>query len=310
MNINTLTSTLDVPESVLSFPSMMTSGEKALLFHLARDHFQGTGVIVDAGLFLGASTEAFCRGLKANGIKTKKIVHAYDIAIWNSKGFDKYLQNAGVIEKIGQVDFKDGDNYQPLLEKLLEEHKDTIDFRIGDIVDQIRTNEDIEIAFYDLLKNYERDLACFNALGPYYAANKTIIVQQDYFFENAIDSKIRQEFLSPYFEFIGAVGSSGVFKCIEKIPSTFFDQDPIKQLTVDEKIKLIKQAANRIPISKFQIYTALAVVGFMIHSGRKEEGISELQDIEKAMKYANLKPPRATKIIEKMKGKLEEAHRR
>ncbi|MDH4480043.1 MAG: hypothetical protein QE283_09235 [Rhodoferax sp.] len=310
MNINTLISTADVPESVLSFPSMMTSGEKALLFHLARDHFQGTGIIVDAGLFLGASTEAFCRGLKENGIKTKKIVHAYDIALWNSKGFDKYLQNPGVLDKIGPVDFKDGDNYQSLLEKLLEEHSDTIDFRIGDIVEQVRTNEDVEIAFYDLLKNYERDLACFNALGPHYVANRTIIVQQDYFFENAIDSKVRQEFLSPYFEFIGAIGSSGVFKCIRKIPTEFFEKDPIKKLTVDDKIKLLKQAAGRIPISKFQIYTSLAVVGLMIQSGRKEEGISELQEVEKAMKYAKLTPPRAAKIIEKLKDKLEGARLR
>ena len=304
MNINTLTSTLDVPESVLNFPSMMTSGEKALLFHLARDHFEGTGIIVDAGLFLGASTEAFCRGLQIKGIKSKKIVHSYDIAIWNTKGFDKYLNHQDVLNKIGTVNFKDGDNYLPLLERLLEEHQELIDFRIGDIVKEVRTNQEVEIAFYDLLKNYERDLACFNALGPYYVPNKTIIVQQDYFYENAIESKIRQEFLSPYFEFVGSVGSSGVFRCIRTIPSEYFGHDPITELTVDQKINLIKQAANRIPLSKFQLYTLLAAVSLMIQNGRKEESLFELGQIEKIMANSNLKPPRVLKIIQKLHQKL------
>jgi len=308
MNINTLSSTLDVPESVLNYPSMMTNGEKSLLFHLARDHFQGTGIIVDAGLFLGASTEAFCRGLKSQGTKLKKIVHSYDIAIWNSKGFDKYLKNQDVLKNIGPINFKDGDNYQHLLEKLLEEHKDLIDFRIGDIIEKIHANQEIEIAFYDLLKNYERDLACFNALGPYYAPNKTIIIQQDYFYENALESKIRQEFLSPYFEFIGSIASSGIFKCIKKIPSEYFVQDPIKQLTINDKLKFLKQAANRIPFSKFQIYTSLAVVSFLIQSGKIVESLNELNEINLIMKKSNFNPPRALQIIQKLNDKIQRSN--
>ena len=298
MNYSNLGNISDVPPAVLSFPSMMTLEEKALLFHLARDVFSGAGVIVDAGLFLGASTHAFCHGLRAGGRATQKVVHAYDIAIWSKAGFDKYLGNPAVLEKLGSRSYSDGESYQPLLEDLLSEHDDLVDLRIGDIVNEIRTDRPVEIAFFDLLKNGTRDWAVFKTLGPHYIAGKTIIVQQDYFYEDALENKIRQEYLSPYFEFLGAFGSSGVFKLIKELPSHMFEKDVLESLPTSEKFRLLKQAVNRIPVSKFQMYASLGVIRFLILNNQKAEARSELDQLDRVMMDSKHTSPRARQIAD------------
>src|SRR5690606_38881587 len=52
------------PAAVVDHPGMTSRREKSMLYWLARNHYAGDGLIVDAGLFLGASTNAFAAGLK------------------------------------------------------------------------------------------------------------------------------------------------------------------------------------------------------------------------------------------------------
>ena len=54
----------EAPKAVLDYPSMASRNEKSLLYWLARHVYTGFGVIVDAGVFLGGSTNAFATGLK------------------------------------------------------------------------------------------------------------------------------------------------------------------------------------------------------------------------------------------------------
>ena len=44
------------PENVLSHPGLVSPGERALLYRLAREYFTGEGTIVDAGSVLFALT--------------------------------------------------------------------------------------------------------------------------------------------------------------------------------------------------------------------------------------------------------------
>jgi len=53
-----------VPSEVIGYPGMTTPREKAMLFWLAKNVFEGKGLIVAAGLFLGASTNAFAAGAR------------------------------------------------------------------------------------------------------------------------------------------------------------------------------------------------------------------------------------------------------
>ena len=304
MEASDLGCTADVPKDVLDYPSMMTHEEKALLYHLARDHYAGQGVIVDAGLFLGASTKALGSGLTAAGKGAPGCIQAYDIAIWNKAGFDKYLSDPAVLAKIGTTRYQDGETYRPLLEALLSEYEDLVDLRIGDIVKEVRGDQPVEIAFYDLLKDYDRDWAVFKALGPRYIPGRTVVIQQDYFFEDAQDSRIRQEFLSPFFRFVGGFGTSGVFLLEKPLPGSYFRADPVKRLSISEKVILLQQASERISPSKYRLYAALAVVKFLIQNAMKDQARTEPVRVERAMFGGRHTSPRAQQIADRLKAML------
>ena len=51
-----------IPLSCLDTPSMMSIPERQFLFGLASRYYAGKGIIVDAGIFLGASTRCFGEG--------------------------------------------------------------------------------------------------------------------------------------------------------------------------------------------------------------------------------------------------------
>jgi hypothetical protein len=310
--LSSIQSNEPVPPSVLSFPSMMSKNEKSLLYWLARSYYRGEGTIVDAGLFLGASTEAFSIGLKNNPSayaaareRLKRPIHAYDIAIWAGTGFDKYLEQPETQRALNGSTFREGDNYFPVLQRLLEPHLNLIDFRIGDIVKLARADGPIEIAFYDCLKNYERDLAAFNAFAPHYIPGHTVVIQQDYFFEAALENKIRQEFLSPYFSFLGAVDTSGVFRFEREIPAEYFEEDPIKALSVDDQVRLLKNAAARVPLSKVSLYTELSVVALLIQYNRIDEADAYLAGIEKVILETKNLPLRPGIVATSMRKLIE-----
>ena len=289
---------IPVPAYAVDFPSMTTKEEKELLYRLARQHFTGEGVIIDAGLFLGASTNAFAWGIKERGsdltLQVHRPINAYEIAIWHSAGFDKYLENPQTGSMLGHVKYNDGDDYSPLLRRLLSKHEDLIDFKFGDIVKLAAVDKPVEIAFYDCLKSYERDWAAFKAFGPHFIVGHTVVVQQDYFYEDALDNKIRQEFLSPYFEFLGAVSTSAVFRLVKPIPPSFFAIDPLGELSVEQSITLLDSAARRIPLSACSIYAELGVVRYMIGHGEFEEAAARLDEIDKIISATSLPPRPAT----------------
>ena len=158
-----------VPAEVLDYPGMTTRTEKAILYNLARHYYRGEGQIVDVGIFLGASTNAFAAGLRSNPDALSKVIPAtkpirsFDIAIW-VKAFDRHLKQDVVAKALGpDMNLKEGDSFLPLLNRLLAQHLDLIDFRIGDIVQTAKVDGPVEIAFYDCLKNRSRDWAAFCA---------------------------------------------------------------------------------------------------------------------------------------------------
>lgn len=289
------------PDQVLAYPSMMTVNEKALLYNLGSAYFSGAGAIIDAGLFLGASTNAFATGIENNPRVYPSILNrrtpplqSYDIAIWNS-GFDKYLSHPEVSAALDGETYSEGESFFPALQRLLKPHEGLIEFHIGDIVKKAHVDGEVEIAFYDCLKTYDRDLAVFNAFAPHYIPDRTIVVQQDYFYEDALDSKLRQELLSPYFEYMGSVASSAVFRLLEPIPSGYFRTDPVASLSVDESIELLDRVPARVAPSAYRLYAQLGTIRFMIRHDRLDEAERRLSELEAEIKVGKL-PPRPAQI--------------
>ncbi len=271
------------PAEVLDYPGMMSRREKGLLFWLAKNVYKGDGLIVDAGLFLGASTNAFATGIKsgagAEAVSQRfKPINSYDVAVW-VRSMDRYLKIRAVQRALRGKEIRTGQSFLPILKRLLASHHDLIDFRIGDIVKTASADRPIEIAFYDCLKTPEREAAAFRAFAPRFIPGKTIVVQQDYFYESATALKIRQEFLAPYFSYLGSEATSAVFRLEKSLPETYFREDPVTRLSVDEKVALLVRAAERTRDPKFRLYGQLAVVEFLTEVGDQDHARTQLADV-------------------------------
>jgi hypothetical protein len=251
------------PPEVVNHPGMTSQEEKTALYNLAKHYYRGKGSIVDVGIFLGASTNAFATGLRENTdtVGAAKPVQSYDTAIW-VKAFERHYRRPATAAAVGEI--KPGDSFLPALKRLLAPHLDLIEFHIGDIVQTAQPSpRPIEIAFYDCLKNKKRDRAVFSAFAPSYMPGHTLVIQQDYFFWGAYDNKIFQEYLSPYFEFVAAVRSSAVFRLIKALPDEVLLHDPTANLTLTEKVDLLHQAAQRAGSDEYRAYTELSIASLL-----------------------------------------------
>ena len=281
---------IQVPQQVLDYPSMATEGEKALLYWLAKTYYRGDGLIIDAGIFLGGSTNALATGIKQNSVISQpvgKSIFSYDIAIWVDS-MNRYLEYEGVKRALDGTILQNGDSFEPVLSTLLASHVDVVELVIGNILDVVWAGRPIEIAFYDCLKTNDRDLAVFKAFAPHFIPHHTIILQQDFFHEGAAYNKIRQEYFSEYFEYLGQVSTTAVFRLVRAIPGQQISSDPVSALPLQDKIDLLCRAAGRAADNKSRILTQLAVVEFLIDENEKDLARKHLDIIEHEISLLSL----------------------
>lgn len=232
-----------VPLSALSVPSMMSTAERRFLYSLARSHYSGQGLIVDAGLFLGASTRCFGEGLQANAAykppakrKTKPI-----------QSFERGLINPGMPAFFDrnevQFDGKVGDSFEPILTANVKPVESVVNLRVGDILESPEISDPIEICYLDVLKSEELAFFCVSRYFPKLIPGLSIVLQQDYFFDGLPFIKVYQEYLSEYFEYVGEICSMAVFRCIAQVPLI---PEPLdKSLSHDEQLRLCSVALQR-----------------------------------------------------------------
>ncbi len=278
---------LDLPETVVCHPGMITRAERALLYWLASTRYSGAGQIVDAGVFLGASTVALASGLADNSRRegfSMPSIHSYDIAIWVAS-MDRYLERPETRAALAAHPRPvAGESFSALLRTLLAPYLSSVALHLGDIVKLARAGRPVEIAFYDCLKTNTRDLAVFRAFAPHYLPGKSIILQQDYFYESAACNKIRQEYFSGYFEYLGQVSTTAVFMAVRPIPEAMIASDPVATLPIGQKVELLMQAAARAQDEKSRVLTWLACAEFLVDARERDMAMDHLGQIERDVK--------------------------
>lgn len=213
-----------IPPSCRDTPSMMSLPEKQFLFGLASRYYAGKGFIVDAGIFLGASTRCFGEGVRSNP-QQDVITRAWQRPIVS---YDKAIVNPNMplfFEKHGLAfSAAKGDSFEAELRRNVEPVKDLVDLRIGDFMDATAIDGPVEILFLDILKTPSLSLHAFRLFYPKLIPGRSLVIQQDYFFEELPWIKTHQEALAAYFDFVGEIGSSAVFLCTKQIPTAVVDE--------------------------------------------------------------------------------------
>jgi hypothetical protein len=207
-----------IPKQVLAVPSMMSVAERRFLYGLAAKHYAGEGLIVDAGIFLGASTTCFGEGLKENP-NLKEVIAKWQRPIVSfERGIVTPTMPAFFKRNGIEFDPLPGDSFEELLSANVKPVSDVVDLRIGDIMETGKIDAPIEILFLDVLKLPEINKLVVENYFSRLIPGRSIVVQQDYFYDLLPYVKTYQEYFANYFTYIGEIGSTGVFLCKEKIP--------------------------------------------------------------------------------------------
>ncbi len=234
----------NIPKQVLTVPSMMSVPERRFLYGLAAKYYTGEGLIIDAGIFLGASTTCFGEGLRENAnlqraqAKWKQPVVSFERGIVTPTMPAFFKRNAV------EFDPMPGDSFESLVRENLKPVSDIVDLRIGDIQETGKIEAPIEILFLDVLKLPEINKFVVENYFSRLIPGRSIVVQQDYFYDLLPYVKTYQEYFADYFTYIGEIGSTGVFLCKQRIPQevTIGIED---KLEAEEQIRLATVALQR-----------------------------------------------------------------
>src|SRR5262245_45522296 len=102
---------------------MMSKEEVAFLYNLARSFYTGRGVIVAAGIFLGASTLAFGNGVRENpaaprALNDSKPIHSYDLCVTDAGMMRQIARRRNALALEGHS-FAEGESFEPYLREAI-----------------------------------------------------------------------------------------------------------------------------------------------------------------------------------------------
>ena len=110
-----------------------------------------------------------------------------------------------------------GDSFEPELRANVEPVEDLVDLRVGDILQTGPVDHPIEILFLDVLKSNEIADFVVRTYFPRLIPGRSIVIQQDYFYERLPFIKTYQEHFRDSFDYLGEIGSTAVFLCTAEI---------------------------------------------------------------------------------------------
>lgn len=165
-----------LPKACAGVPTMLIPDELRLLEFLAEEVWQGEGLIVDAGCFLGGSTVALASGLRRNlhrrGLAERPLIHSYDL--FRIEGWTRGIY----FPEEAQA----GERIRPTFDRNVAAFAPLLAVHEGDIIRSVPPDEPIEILFVDLAKHWTVCDWITENLFPRLIPGRSILVQQDYLY--------------------------------------------------------------------------------------------------------------------------------
>ena len=250
------------PPHVMQHVSMMSNDEKILCYSLAKSCAPFTGRIADLGLFVGASTSAFCQGILDNPLgstkHTKKPVFSLDIG-GPLKTYERYFKDPQARAQLESLGRSLDDDLFTVIKAYLQRYPAIYELVEADLRTVEHFEDPIEIVFYDCLKHPDVAHKACQLFWPRYIPGKTMVIQQDYFYPFDYWTIIYQEYYSDYFSFHGQFATSGLFRLEKPLPAEAYERNLMAELSVQKQCALIQQAAARCRNLAFQYMCYLAI---------------------------------------------------
>jgi hypothetical protein len=253
---------------IYDVPSIISAAEQSFLFRLAKYYFRGEGVIVDAGVFMGASTKAFVAGLRqradAHCLRSRraKPIQSYDLGVCNEDMANRINQRYG-------SHLKSGDCFLPYLQKNVRGSADLAILNQGDIC-QYTLSEPCEILFLDVCKTREINWHTVKTFYTRLIPGKSLLIHQDFIHPWLPWIHVTMGWLADYFEFIGtSLFGSAVWLNSRQIVDP--GEDPFLAGDSAALERLFNRATSVIKDSAQRGFLDLAHVQLLFLTGRKDE---------------------------------------
>jgi hypothetical protein len=236
-----------VPQSRI--PRMIVPVEERMLRVLARDYFANEGVIVDAGIFAGRSSQILAWALQGrrdadfSRRRQVKPIQSYDLGIC-----DRYM--AELLNGHYGLELAPGETFLPILQANLAPFLDILTFHPGDIRMQSEPPP-TEILFLDVCKTAAINHSIMMRFLPRLVVGRGILIHQDFIHEWLPWIHIYTALLRDSLSHIGNYGSSSVFLLQSPIKLDL-TQDYYNLLPVCELADLIDSVP--VPLSRAQRY--------------------------------------------------------
>jgi hypothetical protein len=227
-----------VPAGVPGIPTMLSKGERRLLYALARDYASSHAAIVDGGCFLGGSTAALLAGLRdRSDQRAGPPLHSYDL----------FRVEAYTIEKFFHDDPKVrvGDSFRSRFDANVAGFDLPHVVHEGDITKSGWGGGPIDVLFLDVLKTWEVNDAVLRDFFPSLRPGRSVIVHQDYGSGWSPWIPITVELMRDSLRLVdGIEWGSHVFFVEQEIPAALM-QRGVSSLDLETKFGLIDQAIAR-----------------------------------------------------------------
>jgi hypothetical protein len=208
-------------ERVERYPSMLMFDERRLLHWLARDVWEGTGAIVDAGCFLGGSTAALASGVRARP-RERRSSPGPTIVTYDRFVIEQYTIDAGFFERWPEL--CEGDGFRQLFDQFLGPLAGEVVVREGDITAEAWDRGPIEILFLDVLKTWRINDHVLRTFLTHLVPGRSVIVHQDFVQGMFPWIPISMELLADVTEQVADVSPSRVFAVTGEITEERLDE--------------------------------------------------------------------------------------
>lgn len=254
-------------------PSMMKPPERDLLYSIAKSYYTGEGCIVDAGIFLGASTACFASGLSENAAVKKQgaLIHSYERAavtpaMRNFPQFDQLAVNT---------------SYEDLLRDTLRPYQKLVNLHIGDIMQQQwPEGEAIEILFLDILKTHSVMNHCNQMFIRSLIPGKSLIIQQDFFWPFGWWVNAWTEVWSRFLQPIDFAESTMVFLVVKPLPRMALAPLHLNKMPTDDIVTMLENPKIKPVRLDHLLAQRLITVNFLLSRGEYLRAALTLRQFE------------------------------
>jgi len=286
-----------LPESI---PTMLSTEEVRYLYWLGRSAWDGKGILIEIGPWLGGSTACLAAGMQASGKDTAKRLKVFDNFIWRE-----------FMATRADLPLKPGDSFQPFFLENMKEFLHIVDSYARALPDEIIPDDreaegkrfketgqvpvfekmfadPISILFIDGAKSWHGMLHLLKTLIGELVENQTLLVCQDFKYWGTYWVPVMMVRLKEYLEPVHNVldGTTVSFNVRAPIPPLLLDSFETEVSRLDRE-QTLRQIDYAVALLKKEgdlegaVNVSLAKVSFLSHQGRIQDAVQEFKGIQK-----------------------------